>query len=228
MPRLALGHPHVFHHLLKLAQRLLGLSHAALLHELLNTIHHILQVLLGELHAFALLSLFTILLLLLLLLLGELLHVFVCRFAQLLHQLCDFFLRGPVAQRFSKLILCFTHPLKCIREIAVFQIERQIPKCPRQLRNRLIIQSAICDFGLHPPQNRAQTQIIGLTFEKSIRLMGNRSQKLGNARRIFTVPEQITAQLNHGSRQRIEEFACREIDLDGITRAHLARLVQSR
>ncbi len=91
LPRLALGHPHILHHLLKLAQRLLSLSHAALLHELLNTVHHVLQVLLGELHAFALLSLFAILLLLLLLL-GELLHVFVCRVAQLLHQLCDFFL----------------------------------------------------------------------------------------------------------------------------------------
>ena len=83
LPRLAAGHAHRLHHLLKLAQRLFGLCHSALRHQLLNTVHHILQVLLGELHGLALCHALP----LLRLLLCKLLHIVLRRLAQRLHQL---------------------------------------------------------------------------------------------------------------------------------------------
>ena len=54
---LALCDLHVLHHFLQLAQRLFGFGHAALLHQLLNAVHHALQIILRHLHGIALLAL---------------------------------------------------------------------------------------------------------------------------------------------------------------------------
>ena len=83
---------HVFHHLTELFERFLRFGHAALFHELLDAIHHLLQIVLAHLHHVLVLRhlLIRIVLLVLLRLAGQLTQIIVSRFTQFLHQFGDF------------------------------------------------------------------------------------------------------------------------------------------
>ncbi len=108
---LALGDLHVLHHLLELFERLLRLGIAALFHQLLNAVHHVLQILLVHLHhvfSAALVASFGILTLGLLHFLAQ---IILRGVAQILHQPRDFFLAGTILHRLAQPLLRGAHPL---------------------------------------------------------------------------------------------------------------------
>lgn len=153
---LAFGDAHVLHHFLQLAQRLGGFGHAALLHQLLNAVHHALQIVLGHLHRLALrLLVFARALLRLLAL--ELLKVVFGGAAQLVHQLGDFGLRGTVLHRLVQPVLRAAHPLKRIGQHAFFQLNRQRPKVVGQLGLHLFIQP-VARPQFQPPDHLLEPQ----------------------------------------------------------------------
>ena len=93
---LALGHAQVFHHPLKLFQRLLRLGKPALFHQLLDAVHHVLQILLRHPHHVFRELLVAVLLPVSLRLLRLLAQIVLRGVAQFLHQLGDLFVAGAV------------------------------------------------------------------------------------------------------------------------------------
>ena len=208
LTRLAFGDAHVLHHFLQLAQRLGGFGHAALFHQLLNAVHHALQIVLGHLHRFALrLLVFARALLRLLPL--KLLQIVFGGAAQLVHQLGDFGLRGTVLHRLVQPILRAAHPLKRIGQHAFFQFDRQRPEVFGQLGLHLFVQPVARpqfqppDHLLEPQRRHLRTQVIagGIT---------HRAQHLRNARRICARPQKIAPHLNHRCRRRLEKTPPRQ------------------
>lgn len=129
LPLLAFGHPQVLHHLLEFFQRLLRLGKAALFHQLLDAIHHVLQVLIGQhLHVTRLAPVGLVgLISLALRLLRFLAQVILGRVAQFLHQPRDLVLARAVPHRLAQALLRRTHPLQRVADIAVFQQDGQVP-----------------------------------------------------------------------------------------------------
>ena len=160
LPALTLGDLHVLHQALQFLQRLLRLGHAALFHQLLNAVHHGLQVVLTHGHAA-----FGHLLRVLHgavthRLLGQLVHVILRGVAQFLHQLRDLLVRGTVLHRLGQPLLRALQPFQRIADIALFQQQRQIPQRLRDLVPLLGFQT-IFGHRLKPPQDHPQAQIGG-------------------------------------------------------------------
>ena len=205
--RLTLGDAHVLHHLLQLAQRLFGLCHAALLHQLLDAVHHALQVVLRHLHSLALLLLAALLFLRLLAL--QLTHVVVSGAAQLFHQLCDLCVRGTVLHRLLQTFLRAAHPVQRVGQNAFFQFNRQIPQIIRDLGLHLVGQS-IAGANFDPFNQPPQTQRCRVRAEHIRRAIGHRPQHLRETVGVALGPQQITPLLNHRRRQRIEKAPPRQ------------------
>ena len=215
LARLALGHAHVFHHFLQLFERLFGLSHAALLHQLLDVVHHALQVILRHLHAIALLALrlvSPVTLILLGLFAAQLVEIFLSRAAQLIHQLGDFFFGGPILDRLIQAILRTAHPFKSIRQDTFFQLNGQPPHVFGQLVLGLITQIYACiDF--QPVNDLAQPQGRGLGAERLFGAIRYGAKHLRHTGRTGLGPQQIAAHFDHCRRCWIKKAPSRQHQL---------------
>ena len=199
---------HVLHHFLQLTQRLSRFSHAALLHQLLNAVHHALQIILRHLHGLAL-GLLAFALALLRLLALELLQILFGGAAQFLHQLGNLCRRRAVLHRLIQPILCPAHPRERIGQHAFFEFNRQRPEVFGHLGLDLFVQPiARADFQtadqLLEPQNRhIRAQILP-------RRIGHSAKHLRDARRIGPRPQKIAAHLDDCCRRGIKKAPPRQ------------------
>ncbi len=208
--RLALGNTHVLHHLLQLAQCLFRLGHAALLHQLLNPVHHALQVVLRHLHGLALLTLLLVAVFAFLRLLAlQLAHIVVGGAAQLFHQLCDLGVRGAVLHRLLQTLLCAAHPVQRIGQHAFLQLNRQVPQIIRDVGLHLVGQT-IAGANFDPFNQPPQAQRRRVRAEYILRTIGDRPQDLREGVGVALGPQQITPLFNDGRRQRIEKASSRQ------------------
>ena len=115
----------------------------------------------------------------------ELLHHFVEGLAQLVHELANFFFRGAVAQGLSKLFLSFAQRAFRIRQIAVFEAQRDVPEVVGGTLHRGPRLVA-----LQPPEDRAQTEIGAPVSEELIGLEGDRFETLQDVGPIAGVLDQ--------------------------------------
>ena len=115
----------------------------------------------------------------------ELLHHLVEGLAQLVHELANFFFRGAVAQGLSKLFLSFAQRAFRIRQIAVFEAQRDVPEVVGGTLHRGPRLVA-----LQPPEDRAQTEIGAPVSEELIGLEGDRFETLQDVLSIAGVLDQ--------------------------------------
>ncbi len=114
-----------FHEILHFGEHLLRLLARTALRHVFQVLHHALEVLLPERLLVLVLS---VLLLLVAVLLRQLLHEFVERLPQLLHQLLDLFLGRPVLERLGELVLCVLERPLGVRQAAVLDPQRDLPE----------------------------------------------------------------------------------------------------
>ena len=109
---------------------MLGLGHTALLHQLLDAVHHFLQVVLGHGDGvFAVeLAIFAGLLVLALGLAGHLAQIILGGIAQFLHQARNLLIRGAVFHGLLQLVLGLPHAFQRAVQITLFDLQRQIPQ----------------------------------------------------------------------------------------------------
>ena len=204
----------------------LSFGHAALLHQLLDAVHHFLQVVLAHLHHVLVLSHFLIrvVLLVLLRLTGQLAQVIVRCLAQFLHQFGDFLIRCPIAHRLGQTVLRALQALQRILKITFFEPYRQIPHGLRNL-GLLIVAHCHARQGLDTAHDGAQAQEISAGAEHIVGPMRNRAHQHRHIVGILAVPQQRPAQVDDRAGHRIEEPTPRQGDHFGCRLTDLVRFV---
>ncbi len=210
---LALSDLHVLHHLLEFLQSLLRLGHAALLHQLLDPVHHLLQIVLCHLHRIILCALFALLLLLIAITRRfalQLVDVVLIGAAQLIHQFSDFIIACAIFHRLRQTFLRAAHALERVADITIFDEQRQVPKRLRRLIAVLFAKGIIANLRLYAAQNHPQFQICRFTTEHVIGAMRDCTQHLSRARTICLGPQKPLALLDQGIRHGVKETSPRQ------------------
>ena len=126
LPAFALRDLHVFHQVAQRLHQLGGFGHAAFLHQLLQLVEHLLQLVCRHLHA---LHVFRHLLVRVLLrLFGKLAHVIVQRVAQVGHQPVNLGFVGPVLDRLVQPVLRPAQAFERRGKIALFDQQGDFPQ----------------------------------------------------------------------------------------------------
>ena len=215
---LALRDLHVLEHALQFLQGLLRLCHPALLHQLLDAVHHALQVVLRHGHAVVghRVAILLRLLVLALRLLGKLAHVIAGRIAQFLHQAGDLLVAGAILHGLLQPFLGLAQTLQGVFKIAVLQFDGQIPKrlCDLVL---LFDTQPVHKVRLERPDDRAQPQVIGFALENALfRAMAQRAQDLRHAPAIVARPQQVAPLFDDRRGHRVEKPPRRQVHQLGL------------
>ena len=220
-----MGDLHVLHHLLQLAQGFLRLGHAALFHQLLDAVHHPLQVVLAHLDRVLILGhLLLVLVRVLLCLPRELPQVVIGGLAQLLHQLGDLLIAGAVLHRLVQPVLRALQPFQRVGQVTLFEQQRQIPERARDLV-LLLGAHAVGGKGVEAALDGAQPQVGHRRAEDVVWLVADGAEDLAHVAGIVARPEQRAALLDERGGKRVEEAAPRQGDDLRCGTAGLARLV---
>ena len=222
---LALGDLHVLHHLLKLLQQLLRLRRAALAHQLLNPFEQLIKLVLGDLLALTLLALLVLALLAVGVahgLLGQLLHVVVHRFAQLLHQLINLSLIRALPDRLRQTLLGAAQFLKGVFKRSFLNLESRLPQ---NFGNVFLDLRRQIGVGLKPTNGHPHKDKGRRIGKGIIGAVGQRTQNLGHARAIRTGPQQIAPLFDQRMSQRVEKALPRQHHLHRIRAPRLAQRI---
>ena len=217
---------HVLHQLPHLFHQFGRLGHAALFHQLLQLVHHLLQLIAGHPHAFAVLVRLVGVVGNALGLLGQFVHVFLHRLTHFLHQFVDLGGVGPVADRLVQPVLGALQPFQRRLQVALFDQEGQRPEF---LGNRVAVfgrQAGL--FGVQLAQQHLQARQHALLADQPFGLVQHRLQPLRRRRRVGAVPQKITAQFGQCRRHRIEKAFAGQGDLHGLGLAGLVDRVGGR
>ena len=190
----------VLHHPVELFQQGLGLGHAALVHQALDLVHHLLDLVAGDLLALLFAAVGAVGLVLRLALLGQHVGIGVGRLAQLVHQALDLVGAGAVADRLGQALLRGAHSFQRVRQAPILQQHRSLPQGLGQAVAGVGGQIA----AIQQPHGGAQFGI-QVVLDEPFGLPGDGAQDLGAAAGILARPQQVAAQLDQRGRERVEE-----------------------
>ena len=209
---LAHHHLHVLEHLLQHLEERLGLGAPALLGELLDAVHQLLDLVLG--HRLARRDLGLLHLAVLDRLARHLLHVVAGRLAQLVHQPGDLLVGGVAPQRLLQPLLGARQPLGGVAEVAVLDLHRGLPE---RLGDLVADRGDVVGLlgGVEAADRGADDEVGARAVEQALGQVGGGAQHLGDAAGVGGRPQQVAALLDQRLRQRVVEAAHRQHRLDG-------------
>ena len=216
---LALRHLHVFHELTQFLHQLGGLGGAAFLHQLLQFVQHLLELILRHGHRILALLRF-VQPLGGLILFGQLLHVVIQRIAQFLHQRVNLSRVRPVADGFIQPVLRPAQAFLGRGEVAFFDQKGDAPQFRRQQvarfhRHRRAIPVQRTD-------HLAQAQVAGIVAEQAHGLIGHRFEDLRGAGGVGAGPQQVAAHFDQAGGEGVEKAAAGQGDVQRFRDAGLA------
>ena len=200
---LTLGDLHVVHEIAQLLHQGLRFRSAALFHQLLQLVQHLLQLVLGHLHRLAvgLVRLVRVLRVFLRLLL----HVIVQSLTHFLHQAVNLSRTGAIADCCVQPVLRTFHRFERRGQGAVFDHQGNLPQLLCDIIARFEVERG--RDGVEFPDRHAQAQIGFGVGHEAFGFVGDGFQHLDHPRGIAAVPQQIAAHFHQCSGERFKEPA---------------------
>jgi len=190
-----------------LLHQFLRLGCLALFHQLVQLFQHLVQLILGHLHAL-LPVLRGLGVGILAVLFGLLAHVVVQRVLHFLHQRVDFGGRGAVLDRFVHAVLGAFQPFEGVGQIAILDDKRDLPQFFGHGVTRGHIE--VGTVAVEVADQDAQAQIGLFVADEAFGFVGDGFQDLADASGVGAVPQQVAPHLDQGGGEGVKEAAARQ------------------